>query len=284
MAGQNFRCLYINLDRSPDRRAAVEAELAAAGVEAERVSGFDGKQSLRVEATTYRPWRRAIVGSPLNAAEIGCVESHRRALRRLVEAGDAYGVILEDDVALLPGFRDAVSALIRDTAGWDVVRLEWRKPGVLADARTSARTGHRLVVPKNMTYGAAAVLYSLRGARLVLKSLDKAYFQTPDAQIGAMCDLTFRFFQIDPAIASEKPVASLLGNRPELWGGTDRASSQRSWLQTLGNGLYRDWISIRRRVSAKPNAALLRRASRRLRTPDAAPPPDTGDVVTPASA
>jgi glycosyl transferase family 25 len=265
MTGQGFRCLYINLDRSTDRRAEVEAELVTAGVQAERVTGFDGKVSLGVEPTTYRAWRRALVGSPLNAAEIGCVESHRRALRRLVDAGDAFGVILEDDVALLPGFRDAVEELISDTAGWDVVRLEWRKFGVLADPDVSTRMGHRLVVPKNMTFGGAAFLYSRRGAALALKALDKAYFQTPDAQIGAHCGLGFRLLQLDPPVAREKAVESLLGNKPEYFGGKDRESSRRNSVQALGNGIYRAWISLRRRLSAKPNAALVRRETERLR-------------------
>lgn len=264
VAGQGFRCLYINLDRSVDRRAQVEAELASAGVEAKRVSGFDGKLSLGIEPTSYRPWRRALVGSPLNPAEIGCVESHRRALRELVEAGCAFGVILEDDVALLPGFRDAVAAVIHDTAGWDVVRLEWRKQGVLADPQISTRLGHRLVVPKNMTFGSAAFLYSRRGAALELKSMDRAYFQTSDAQIGALCGFNFRVFQLDPPIAREKPGESLLGNRPEYWGGGDRDSSRRNWRQVLGNRIYRTWISLRRRLSAKSNAAWLRRKTQQL--------------------
>lgn len=265
MIARGFRCFYINLDRSTDRRASIEAELAGAGVDAQRVAGFDGKTDLGKEPTTYSAWRRTLVGSQLNGAEIGCTESHRRALRMLVESGEPFGVILEDDVQLLPGFRDAVTAVVRDTAGWDVVRLEWRKPGVLADPQVWTRSGHRLVVPKNMTYGSAAFLYSRRGARRVLRLLDRAYFQTPDAEIGAHCGLGFRVFQLDPPVACEKPMESLLGNRPERFGGGDRESSRRNQLQVLGNGLYRGWISLRRRWSAKINAVRMRRETQRLR-------------------
>ncbi|RYY93928.1 MAG: glycosyltransferase family 25 protein [Alphaproteobacteria bacterium] len=265
MAGQGFRCLYINLDRSLDRREQIEAEIAKAGVIAERVPGFDGKRDIGKLPTTYSPTRRAFVGKQLNAAEIGCVESHRRALRMLVEAGDAFGVVLEDDVELLDGFRGAVEALIAETAGWHIIRLEWRKRGVLADPRVSISTGHKVFVPKNMTFGAAAFLYSVEGARHALKALDGGYFQTPDAELGSRAGSAFRILQLDPPVAREKPLESLLGNKPEYVGGSDRESSERNRLQVIGNGLYRLRISLRRRGSAKPNAKRLARETDRLR-------------------
>lgn len=265
MTGQGFRCLYINLDRSLDRREQVEAELAKAGVEAERVSGFDGKRDIGKLPTTYDATRRMFVGKQLNVAEIGCVESHRRALRILVEAGDAFGVVLEDDVELLEGFRDAVEALISETAGWHIVRLEWRKRGVLASSRVSLSTGNRLVVPKNTTFGAASFLYSRDGALLALKALDGGYFQTPDAELGSRVGPNFRLYQLDPPVAVEKPLESLLGNKPEYVGGSDRESSERNQLQVIGNGLYRLRISLRRRGSAKANAARLERETDQLR-------------------
>jgi GR25 family glycosyltransferase involved in LPS biosynthesis len=151
MPAASVRYDDINLERSADRRALIEAELAGAGVEALRVLGFDGERSLGVEPTAYRPRRRALVGAPLSAAEIGCVESHRRALRLLVQSDAAFCVVLEDGIALLPGFQDAVAAALGETAGWDMMRLEWRKPGIRADTHIFIRHGHRLVVPKNMT-------------------------------------------------------------------------------------------------------------------------------------
>lgn len=265
MTGQGFRCLYINLDRSLDRREQVEAELAKAGVVAERVPGFDGKRDIGKLPTTYSATRRMFVGKQLNSSEIGCVESHRRALRILVEADNAFGVILEDDVELLDGFRDAVEALIAETAGWHLVRLEWRKRGVLAGSRIELSTGHKLVVPKNMTFGAAAFLYSREGARLALRALDGGYFQTPDAELGSRAGPAFRICQLDPPVAVEKPLESLLGNKPEYVGGSDRESSDRNQLQVIGNGLYRLRISLRRRGSAKAIAARLERDSDRLR-------------------
>lgn len=259
MTGQGFRCLYINLDRSVDRREQVEVEIAKAGIVAERVPGFDGKRDIGTLPTAYSSTRRTFVGKQLNPAEIGCVESHRRALRILVEAGDAFGVVLEDDVELLDGFRDAVQALTAETAGWHIIRLEWRKRGVLATSQVSISTGHKLLVPKNMTFGAAAFLYSRGGAKLALKALDAGYFQTPDAELGSRAGPAFRIYQLDPPVAREKPLESLLGNKPEYVGGSDRESSDRNQLQVIGNGLYRLRISLRRRGSAKPNAVRLAR-------------------------
>jgi len=267
MTGQGFRCLYINL-RAPIRAAIeVEAEIAKAGVVAERVSGFDGKRDIGKLPTTYSATRRMLAGKQLNPAEIGCVESHRRALRILVDAGDAFGVILEDDAELLDGFRDAVEAVIAEAAGWHLVRLEWRKRGVLADSPVRLSTGHKLVVPKNMTFGAASFLYSREGAQLALAALDGGYFQTPDAELGSRAGPAFQIYQLDPPVAREKPLESLLGNKPEHVGGSDRESSDRNQLQMIGNGLYRLRISLRRRGSAKANASRLALETERLQKP-----------------
>ncbi len=111
----------------------------------------------------YRPrWRRWI-GGQLGAGEIGCAESHRRALQRLVDSGARFGVILEDDAELAPDFRAAVEHLVSRTAGWDLVRLEQRKPDALARTGLRLPAGRTLVVPRNTTFGSTAMLYSARG-------------------------------------------------------------------------------------------------------------------------
>jgi glycosyl transferase, family 25 len=265
MLRNSFRCYFINLDRSVDRRGEIEAELRAVGVEAERVSGFDGGAGYKLDEITYRPWRRNLIGSPLSPGEIGCSESHRRALRQFVESGAPFGVILEDDAILTSDFGQAIESIIADTAGWETVRLEWRKRGVLADPGVRLPGGYNLVVPSNMTFGSTAMLYTRRGAVRALQSLDRGYYQTVDAHFGALCGLGFRYFQLSPPVVSERVGESLIGVRAELSGAGDRKSSKRNPLQLQANSIYRAWLSAWRRFSAQVNAMGLKQAFIALR-------------------
>ena len=263
MVGQAFHCVFINLDRSPDRRFEIEAELKAAGVEAERIAAVDARGGFADADIAYSSKKRRWVGAPLGAGEIACAESHRRALRRIVESGAAFGVVLEDDAVLAPGFREAVVALTTDTAGWESVRLEWRKRGVMLDTGVEAGRG-RLVIPRNMTYGSTAMLFSRTGAAAALRALDAGYSQTVDVVYGSLCGPGFGYFQLSPEIASERPGESLIQTRP-MDGGAERSSSHRNRVQEQGNGIYRGWMSLRRRLSAQPNAARLKRETGKLR-------------------
>jgi hypothetical protein len=78
---------YINLDRSPDRRARMEAELARVGVDwVKRFAAVDGKQ--------ITPGPRCAI-SP---SELACFLSHTQLIESAPE--DQYTVIFEDDVEL----------------------------------------------------------------------------------------------------------------------------------------------------------------------------------------
>src|SRR5262249_28457509 len=160
---QGFYCCYINLERSPDRRAKMVAELKRAGVVADRISAVDYREGFEGLGVSYHPTLRRWVGGPMAPAEIACCESHRRALRSFLASGEEVGVILEDDAILSSDFREAVQALIRRTSGWGLVRLEWRKRGVLLDPGVAVG-GRSLVIPRNMTYGATALMFSRAAA------------------------------------------------------------------------------------------------------------------------
>jgi glycosyl transferase family 25 len=115
--------LLINLDRSKDRLAAVEASAAGLGLRITRVPAIDGstltaeQRSLIDEARFHQ-----ICGKTVLTAEIGCYLSHLRAIRHIAEGEDEIGVVLEDDVQFTADF----SAVIDELAcikGWDVVKL-----------------------------------------------------------------------------------------------------------------------------------------------------------------
>lgn len=247
MGDQAFFCCFINLDRCLDRRRRMDEQLADAGIEACRMAASDGREA----DVRYRPrWRRWI-GGQLGAGEIGCAESHRRALQRLVDSGARFGVILEDDAELAPDFRAVVEHLVFRTAGWDLVRLEQRKPDVLAWTGLRLPAGRTLVVPRNTTFGSTAMLYSARGARLALRSLERGYMHPLDAHLGSLAGPGFRFLQLSPPVVSERCEPSLIGPRADVPGGPQRSSASRVGLQRLCNRGLRLASSIVRRLTAE---------------------------------
>ena len=79
----------INLAKRPDRLALISADLHKAGLEFETQVAVDGKT---VESASKF----------LSKAEIGCFKSHVNSMRRQVEIGSPFSLILEDDAVLSP--------------------------------------------------------------------------------------------------------------------------------------------------------------------------------------
>lgn len=124
----DVRCFLINLDRSPDRLATMDARLRALALPYERVPGVDGLKLPDAEFAWQTRVNRFY--KPLSRGEVGCHLSHLEALKRLVASGAPYALILEDDAELpdgLPGLIERALAR-RDTesdprARWDVLKL-----------------------------------------------------------------------------------------------------------------------------------------------------------------
>ncbi|MEQ1943904.1 glycosyltransferase family 25 protein [Mesorhizobium sp. VNQ89] len=84
-----MRALYINLDRSPERRQWMEQQAASLGLALERIAAVDGA---------------ALDGIPakLSAGALACFHSHRMAWEIVANGDDRYVAIFEDDVHMSP--------------------------------------------------------------------------------------------------------------------------------------------------------------------------------------
>jgi GR25 family glycosyltransferase involved in LPS biosynthesis len=79
----------INLEKRPDRLALISADLHKAGLSFITQVAVDGQT---VESSSKF----------LSKAEVGCFKSHVNSMRRQVETGAPFSLILEDDAALSP--------------------------------------------------------------------------------------------------------------------------------------------------------------------------------------
>jgi len=93
---------YINLDRRGDRREAIEAQLGAHGIEAERFSAVDDAEN----------------------PERGCFMSHREVARMARDRGLSTYFVFEDDALLPEDFDERLDAGMPELPGdWDGVYL-----------------------------------------------------------------------------------------------------------------------------------------------------------------
>jgi glycosyl transferase, family 25 len=235
---------YINRDIDTERRAFMETALAAAGVNAVRISAVDGYAVPEALKSYY--------DGGLPAGETGCSASHLLVASMIVASG-APTLVLEDDARFTPDFNEtlalAISRLPRD---WDILRLcrTSKKPPYVVCKLTKTK---RLVRYMRVPTGTAGLLVSPMGARKLLKP--RLIREPIDIEIQRSWELGLNIFGIDPPIVTEVDrdiLPSTLGvrttpNTVEHDNITRRAFN----LRQIGLANYVQW-KARRLISGRP--------------------------------
>ena len=163
----------INLDRRPDRLAAMTARAGALGLALTRIPAVDA-------ATTPAAGLDALFAAsgPLGVLPRGdkaCFLSHRRAWQALMESGAAHAVILEDDVRLSGTGRPFLASDDWVPPGAGLIKLEHYGPRgqrvLLTDFRpvdTRMGTNFRLGRILSRHTGAAAYVIARQTAQNLL--------------------------------------------------------------------------------------------------------------------
>ena len=111
-----MKVYLVNLDRSPERLAEVDAELRRVGIDYERVSAVDGLKlsadELKANVSRFHAYR--CIGRRLRPAEIGCALSHLKVHRMALAGRHPRWAVIEDDVVLdADAWRAAVETIER---------------------------------------------------------------------------------------------------------------------------------------------------------------------------
>jgi hypothetical protein len=120
----SFRGYYINLDRSPERRARIENQLSRYGLAERyaRVAAVDGSTVSR------EPPHR------VKSGEYGCFASHVAALRA-ASASDSHIHVLEDDAVLSQDFFSTMNRIVGQR-GFEQLDLLFTDIGISPDSVT----------------------------------------------------------------------------------------------------------------------------------------------------
>lgn len=146
----------INLDRSPERLAAIRTAAAAEGIDLIRIPAVDGKtvpEAERVELDRAGFLRDH--GKVPMDGEYGCYVSHVAALRRIAQGDADAGVVFEDDVRPLPDLVPVLRSLA-DIDDWDVVRFAHHRRVSRRPIRSLAKGRHLFATWFGPTGSAAA--------------------------------------------------------------------------------------------------------------------------------
>ena len=184
----------VNLDRRPDRWAAISTNLDRIGVEAERLSAIDADRAMLPAS------------HGLNAAQAACMESQLCAMQELLWTNHPAALILEDDAELAPPVRGLLSGLDWWPRGARVVKLNASsgKRYLLGRVAGATPCGRELRPIAWASAVACAYMIDRRGADSVLDGAPVAGM-TADSllfhMIGSPVARRLRPVQVVPALA-----------------------------------------------------------------------------------
>lgn len=126
MLGQptNLAVFLINLDRSAQRRADMEARLWELGLEYTWFHAIDGRANWETLATSVIiPTFERNNGRRVMQGEIGTYHSHLGVWKAFLAREEEIALVLEDDVVFHDDFLLAVNAAVAAVDQWDFLKL-----------------------------------------------------------------------------------------------------------------------------------------------------------------
>jgi len=202
----------INMDKSTERLKKIGSSLDAMGVPFERISGSD---ECRARASGFPI--NAYCSTSCPSAVIGCAHSHVRAWQAFLDTDEEYAIILEDDATFTDDFVSRIQDVLNSGVDFDLIQLGCSedcgkihgKPFSLLLKLVSFFVGQGKEKVQDGLYnldtmfGAHAYLVSKRGAKRLLKNLERSGISWHiDVHIGIMKNL--KKLAIIPSISNQR--------------------------------------------------------------------------------
>ncbi len=159
--------VYINLDRSKNRRSFMEEEARRYNLSMERVPAIDSEKIVRPPGTVkfLDTKVKYIYSGSDSQKELACTLSHIKAILTLEAKGIDIGIVLEDDVcfATLPHSEKSISQIVEEAPeDWEILKLYNYKS-------TSNRPYHD--ESERHLYSAAAYVINRRGMKKIAQQI-----------------------------------------------------------------------------------------------------------------
>lgn len=242
-------CAYvINLDRAPERWAAMQEVFKETNIVPVRVAAIDGKKLslplLDFDVKGFQRWH----GRQVNTYEVGCYLSHLKALQTFLESNQEHALIAEDDLCLETGFGEMLEASFKNASHWNILRLTGLHEGKPIPI-AALTDDYSLCVQMVRQKGAGAYLIDRKAASIFINKLSPMWLPWDHAfdreWFFGLKALTIKPFPISQT--EEKFESSIQGNaQPKL-------APWKRWLTTypyqatneVARWLYRGRAAIR---------------------------------------
>ncbi|MCX7303128.1 MAG: glycosyltransferase family 25 protein [Hyphomicrobiales bacterium] len=191
----------INTQKSQDRMLHMQNMLHGMNVDFSRVDAIDGDDLTESDLAYWQS--RSRVWAPLTANEIACFLSHRKSWQLVVERGEHWAFICEDDIHVCEAFEQFVRTPTWLPEKADIVKAETVLERVELDRNpTSDKLNHALRKLNSEHLGAAAYFVSLDACKRLLQLTDEICEPVDcllfSSRAPIMCQL--EVYQIDPAL------------------------------------------------------------------------------------
>lgn len=129
----------INLEGSDQRLASATAQLNQENWKFSRFPAYDGRGKALSEFENYDDDNaQKILGRSLISSELGCYLSHYGCAEKFLETDADYLVVLEDDIDVLPNFKQNLDSLLNyldqhKELDWYVVNIAAKKKKLAKD-------------------------------------------------------------------------------------------------------------------------------------------------------
>lgn len=218
-----MKTFVIHLERATARRAQVDQLLRDAPFPAEVFPAIEGvKVANPPIAPRYSPRYPFAMGG----GEIGCFLSHRAIWQKLTQSGDDAALILEDDVALDPGFNEAATFAAAHVAELEYIQFQTRPVKGFAEVVVS-QSGQSIVAATVTPLRTSAQMISSDAASRLIAASD-AFDRPVDAFLQMHWETGVRVHTSVPSCVSDRTQetggSTISGPKRGLW---DEA--KRSW-------------------------------------------------------
>jgi glycosyl transferase, family 25 len=161
----------INLDRATERLVNISRQFAAHRLTFERVPAVDGSLLTAAEKRKLNPPQ--LIGGEMSDGEIGCFASHLKVFQIVVNRGLPRVCVMEDDISMSTCALRWLASQAPFPAGCDILKIEGMIRPKTAVLPILEYAGQKIVFSGQVSFGTAAYIITLDGARRALQRLPR---------------------------------------------------------------------------------------------------------------
>jgi glycosyl transferase family 25 len=229
----------VSLESSQERRTFIRRHLHSVGIPFRFFDAKDGRKMTDDALRKVAPKGGIDYCGLLTPAEIGCAISHLLVIGEISRGKDEYGVVLEDDVFLLPEARKFFNKkFLRSLPAFDILQLG----GV--DTKQKARLtlnlgnvgGYQICALPRCHYSMGGLIYTREAARLIDNAIREITAPIDNMLFFDHRVMGLRIIEIRPPILrSNTNLSSVIGSRrgpDSLFSKIDREFRRvRNWMR-----------------------------------------------------